>query len=215
MDRYRIVFIIPAFNEEMTIGKIVQSLKKYGEVVVVDDASNDLTALHAKSNGAVVLKNAINQGYNQSLNIGFSFALENGYDFGITWDADDQFDLSNIYSILPHLSKEVDAVIGYRTDFQRLSEHICAYFFNILWRIKDPLCGLKAFNLSKFTPATIIERSFSINTDKLLLLLKNNSNIAQFHVKIKEREGHSRFGTGIKPNYKILKCLLFSLLLSR
>ena len=46
MGRSRIGIVIPARNEEKTIKKVIVSLKKYGDVLVVDDSSSDKTILY-------------------------------------------------------------------------------------------------------------------------------------------------------------------------
>ena len=51
----RIITIIPAYNEEKAIVHVVNGVKKYSDVLVVDDGSTDKTALLAKNVGAKVL----------------------------------------------------------------------------------------------------------------------------------------------------------------
>ena len=58
MDRSSLVIIIPAFNEARTISEIVKRCLRYGEVVVIDDSSNDDTGLKAFESGAIVLNNS-------------------------------------------------------------------------------------------------------------------------------------------------------------
>ena len=215
MVRSRVIFIVPAFNEETTIGHVVHSLKSIGDVIVVNDASKDKTVERAESNGATVITNPVNVGYNQSINNGFLYAHENKYEFCITWDADDQFDIACAHHCIEQLRNGYDAVIGYRQKFQRFSEAIFAFLFKFIWNIKDPLCGLKAFNMHAVSAEVLIDRDFSINTDRLLYLIKNNARIFQILVPIKKRVGEPRFGIGLKPNLQILKCLLLSLLLGR
>ena len=48
MDRYRVAILIPAFNEESTIAKVVEGANKFGKSIVIDDGSNDQTAYLAK-----------------------------------------------------------------------------------------------------------------------------------------------------------------------
>ena len=57
MGRSDIAIIIPAFNEEKSIENIVTSCTKYGEVIVINDGSNDKTSYKATKAGSLVLKN--------------------------------------------------------------------------------------------------------------------------------------------------------------
>ncbi|MDD5553266.1 MAG: glycosyltransferase, partial [Candidatus Omnitrophica bacterium] len=55
--------IIPTYNEAKAIGNIVSRVRQQGlEAVVIDDGSADDTAGIARENGAVVLRNAVNEG---------------------------------------------------------------------------------------------------------------------------------------------------------
>ena len=52
----RIITIIPAYNEEHTIAKVVDGVKKFSDALVVDDGSMDQTSLLAKKEGSEVIK---------------------------------------------------------------------------------------------------------------------------------------------------------------
>lgn len=72
--------IIPAYNEEKTIGKIVATLKKsplVKEIIVIDDGSEDQTAKIAIEAGAKVIKLAKNQGKGMALKEGVKESREN------------------------------------------------------------------------------------------------------------------------------------------
>ena len=71
LERSKIAIIIPAYNESNTIGKVVKDLNKIGRVFVIDDASQDKTSLIAKKNGALVIRNKLNMGYDNSINFCF------------------------------------------------------------------------------------------------------------------------------------------------
>ena len=70
MGRFKIVTIVPAYNEEKTIYEVVTSLNKYTNVIVVDDCSTDETYKIAKNCGATVIRNFKNEGYEKSIEKG-------------------------------------------------------------------------------------------------------------------------------------------------
>ena len=59
---------IPAFNEEKNIGKIIVTLKKItNDIIVCDDGSNDLTREIAEGLGAKVISHTKNMGYGEAI----------------------------------------------------------------------------------------------------------------------------------------------------
>jgi len=91
------LIVIPAYNEELTIGSVVALAKKYGDVLVVDDGSKDKTSKIAQEVGAVVLRHEVNKGKGQALKTGFNYALRNGYDIVVCIDADGQQNPNEIH----------------------------------------------------------------------------------------------------------------------
>ena len=92
MDRSRVAIVIPAFNEEKTISKVVRAANKFGKSIVVNDGSKDNTGEIAKRSGAIVFMHKINLGYDAALNTGFKKAAKLKFDYIITLDADGQHD---------------------------------------------------------------------------------------------------------------------------
>ena len=92
MERSDLAIIIPAFNEEDTISKIVKESLKFGDVIVINDGSTDKTKLIANNSGAIVLDNAKVQGYDKTINRGFDYAFKKEYLYVVTLDADGQHD---------------------------------------------------------------------------------------------------------------------------
>lgn len=120
-ERVKILVVIPAFNEGKSISTLLKELKRYvnpGDIVVVDDGSEDDTYRRAKEEGVRVIKHQRNLGKGQSLADGFKLAIQMGYDGVITIDAD----LQHPVKLLPEFIKKAglyDIVIGSR--FNNLS----------------------------------------------------------------------------------------------
>ncbi len=78
--------IIPAFNEEGSVGKVVEEVKTQlpqVDVLVVNDGSTDLTSEIGKSMGAVVLDLPFNLGTGGAMQAGYRYAFEKGYDIAL------------------------------------------------------------------------------------------------------------------------------------
>ncbi|MBA2314721.1 MAG: glycosyltransferase family 2 protein [Chloroflexi bacterium] len=121
-DRPRLVVIIPAYNEEPTVGRAVaevpRELPGVGgvEVLVVDDGSRDRTAEAAMAAGAdAVIRLRQNAGLTRAFATGLQAAVERGADIVVNTDADCQYDGREIADLIaPILAGEADLVSGDR-----------------------------------------------------------------------------------------------------
>ena len=78
METHKIFAVIPAFNEEKSIPKIIRKARKFvAKVIVVDDGSKDRTKEAAEKAGAIVLRHIVNFGKGAALKTGCDFALKN------------------------------------------------------------------------------------------------------------------------------------------
>lgn len=112
-----IVALIPAFNEETTIAKVViKTAKQVDEVVVCDDGSTDDTGLIAGALGALVIRHNRNLGKGDALRSLVAEARRRGALAAVTLDGDDQHDPAEIPKVLaPILAGRADVVIGARS----------------------------------------------------------------------------------------------------
>lgn len=106
--------VIPAFQAEATIGPLVDAILAQGlPVMVVDDASSDATTQEALARGIYLIRRSTNGGKGAALREGFSEALQKGFDWVLTLDADGQHLPSEIPRFL-ELKGSLDLVIGNR-----------------------------------------------------------------------------------------------------
>ncbi len=112
--------VVPAYNEEKNIGKVLDKLATLNvSVVVVDDGSHDKTSHEAKVRGVKVLRNIINLGKGAALRLGCDYAYKKGATQIIVLDADGQHDPGMIPYFMAALTK-ADIVFGYRSHWQRM-----------------------------------------------------------------------------------------------
>jgi len=113
-----LAIVIPAYNEEVSIGPTVNSLRRKfpkAKLVVVNDGSRDSTKEIAMDNGAIVYSHILNRGLGAALGTGIKAALNEKADIIVTFDADLQHEAGDIKRLIqPIEDKRADAVLGSR-----------------------------------------------------------------------------------------------------
>lgn len=108
--------IVPAWNEEQSVGHTVREILAAGphyDVVVVNDGSQDRTADIARSAGATVLTLPFNMGVGGAMKTGFTYAQRHGYGIAVQVDADGQHNPADIAKVVGGLTA-ADISIGAR-----------------------------------------------------------------------------------------------------
>ncbi len=107
--------IIPAYNEEQTIGGVIDAVKQHtSRIVVIDDGSHDNTTAIAQSKGVEVKNHVINRGLGAALCTGFAYAKKTSPTYVITLDADGQHNPDDIPRLIAKLNEGYEVVIGSR-----------------------------------------------------------------------------------------------------
>ena len=118
MINEKIIFIIPAYNEEMNIKKVLDDIRKntpIADIIVVNDCSKDNTEKILKREKVDYINHPFNMGYAKAIQTGIKYAFYNNYDYAIQFDADGQHLASEANKLLKKLKNEnCDIVIGSR-----------------------------------------------------------------------------------------------------
>jgi glycosyltransferase involved in cell wall biosynthesis len=196
-QRYRVSFVLPAFNEEANILKAIDETVSVAsrccaayEVVVVDDGSTDETARlvagRADQQPEIrLVRHRSNRGYGEALRTGFSHA---SLDFVFFTDSDNQFDLGELPLLLAWADR-ADLVAGYRKRRRDpLVRRLNAWAWNRLIRVlfyipvRDVDCAFKLFRRSALTDITIESRGALINTEIVVKLARRGAHIVEVGV---------------------------------
>lgn len=229
----KILIIIPAFNEEANITRVIEDIRTHVsdvDLVIIDDGSTDQTADRATENGAAVLSLPFNLGIGGAVQTGFQYACQQGYDAAIQVDADGQHAAAEIPKILkPLQSCECDVVIGsrfletsgYRVPFTRMMGIRVFSFMNSLilrQKITDNTSGFRAYNrrairfLAQYYPWDYPE------PETVVLLSRHGFRIREVPVQMRERQhGESSINTfrAIYYMIKVVLAILIDLLKER
>lgn len=193
----RTLIIIPAYNEELTIGSVVALAKKYGDVLVVDDGSKDRTSEIAQNAGAIVVRHEINKGKGAALKTGFGYALSNDYEVVVTLDADGQHNPDEIPLLLkPILGGEADLVIGSRY-LNGVHRNIPLYRRLGLWvlnkttnvassaKIKDSQSGFRALNRKVLESLNINADGYHVESEMITQLSEKGLRIKEVPINVR------------------------------
>ena len=157
----RRIAIIPAYNEEGSVARVIDEIRAFDpgfEVVVVDDGSVDQTATVAAGKGARVLSLPYNLGIGGSVQTAFRYAHENGFELAVRLDGDGQHDAAHLGALIsPVLAGEADIAVGsrflgeggYRQSAHRqIGNRILAGAASLVARerVTDPSSGFQALN---------------------------------------------------------------------
>ena len=207
MEKYQVAIVIPAFNEDSSIFDVVQSVKKYGQVIVVNDASIDNTKQKAEDAGAILVNHTKNKGYDMALNSGFKKAEELNCDAIITFDADGQHSVKSLIEFIEKLKNGIDLILGVRLKQSRASEWLFKIYTSYRFNIVDPLCGMKGYSMNLYKDLGYFDSCGSIGTELAIFSVLKKYNYDQIEITVSNRKDFPRFGNALSSNYKILKAL--------
>jgi glycosyltransferase involved in cell wall biosynthesis len=219
------VVIIPAFNEEAAISRVIEDLVRKGNeytIVVVNDGSSDGTSALARNTGkAVVLDLPLNLGIGGAVQTGFKYAVRNRADIAVQFDGDGQHNADEIPLLLkPIIDGSADVVIGSRFVEKRegfkstISRRIGIGMFRIInsllikQSITDNTSGFRAYNRESLCFLAENYPSDYPEPEAVILLGKNGFRIKEVFVTMKERQGGVSSITGVKTVYYMIKVLL-------
>lgn len=212
----KVLFVIPAYNEEENIEKVLKEIKNnvdFADIVVVNDCSTDNTKDVVLKNGVRCIDGIFNLKYAGAVQTGLKYAYQNDYDYVIQFDADGQHIASEAVRLLKEAEKTgVDIVIGsrYLKDtgypcpfFRRIGTKIFEFLVKIFChkKIADPLSGFQCLNkkvISRYSKMGGYPEFPDANL--VIEMLLNGFSFSEVPVKMRLREtGESMHGGIIKP----------------
>lgn len=200
--------VIPVYNEEKSIGKVLNDIKKIAadnksicEIIVVDDASTDNSVKIIKKAGVKLLSHSFNKGYGAALKSGIRIAKG---DYILTIDADGTYPVDEIPKLI-NLSSKYDMIIGSRTGTYvkiPLLRRPAKWFLNKLanyltdTKIPDLNSGLRIFKKEmSLRFFDLFPDRFSFTATITVASLTNGYNIKFIPINYYKRKGKS----SIKP----------------
>lgn len=222
----KIFCVIPAYNEAETIEKVIQGVKPFAaRTVVVDDCSTDRTCDLAERQGAIVLRHIINRGQGAALRTGTEYALQNGADIIVHFDADGQFNPADIEKAVKLLiNGEADIVFGSRflngssgaeqmPKFKKSVIMPLARFFNKIFlglKMTDPQSGFRAITAAAAEKLAWEQDRMAHCSEILFEAHKAKLKIKEVPITVVYRN----FGQKLSGGFRILKDLFLARLMN-
>ena len=187
---------IPAFNEEKNIGKVIVTLKKItNDIIVCDDGSNDLTKEIAEGLGAKVISHSKNMGYGEAIKSIFNEAKKKEADILVTFDADGQHRPEDIMSLTkPIIDQQAEVVIGSRflknetnmPKYRKIGVKVLTKVTNmsIKENLTDSQSGLRAYQKKVLQNISLTDSGMGISTEILIKSHQEEFRIVEVPIQI-------------------------------
>jgi glycosyltransferase involved in cell wall biosynthesis len=222
----RLLAIVPAYNEQQTVGDVVRRIRAHvpdATVAVVDDGSTDATAERAEAAGATILRHPFNLGIGGAVQTGFRYAVEHDYDLMVQVDGDGQHEPSEILALVHALRSDprLDVVCGSRfmagehvypaPISRRTGIHIFAFLLSriIGQRVSDPTSGFRLYNRRAID---LFARDYPHDypeVEAVLMLHHHRLRLLEVPVRMYQRGGGaSSIGGSGKSVYYMVKVML-------
>jgi glycosyltransferase involved in cell wall biosynthesis len=217
------VAIVPAYNEERNLGRVIDELRALDpglDVVVVSDGSTDGTVALAVARGAHVVALPYNLGIGGAVQTGFRYAWDEGYALAVRLDGDGQHDPAELRALVaPVVSGEADLAVGsrfvsgggYRSSAaRRVGIRILARV--VSWiahqRLTDTTSGFQAANRRAIgVYAADLPHDYP-EVEGIVMAIKHRIRLVEVPVTMRERE-HGRSSIGALASiYYMVKILL-------
>jgi len=222
-NKPHVVVIIPAFNEENSVAKVIHDIPKniVDEIIVVNNNSNDLTSVNAKKAGAIVLDEPT-QGYGNACLKGIAYVKELVYkpDIIVFIDADYSDYPEEIEQLIsPIINDDVDMVIGSRamgnrekgsmTPQQIFGNWLATTLIKLFYRVTYTDLGpFRAIKYGKLIEIDMKDKTYGWTVEMQLKAAKHKFKTTEIPVKYRVRIGHSKVSGTVKgtigAGYKII-----------
>lgn len=210
----RIAVLLPCYNEEVTIGKVVRDFKTAlpdASVYVYDNNSTDRTAEIATAAGAIV-KQEPRQGKGNVIRAMFEDIDADVY---IMADGDDTYPADAAPSMVAKILEGYDMVIGDRLSstyfqenkrpFHNFGNRLVRGSINVLFgsHVTDIMTGYRAFSFAFVKTYPVLSRGFEVETEMTIHSLNNNLRLYEMPIQYRDRPEGSvskldTVGDGIK-----------------
>lgn len=221
----KLLIIIPAYNEAESLKGVIERLRStcpQYDYIIVNDGSTDETKELCEKNGYNVINHTVNKGLAEAMRTGMKYALENGYDAALQFDADGQHLPEYIDSMVNCMKESgCDIVIGSRFLNSKMPFRLRTLGGKIIFHavrhaanaeLSDPTSGMRLFS-ADIMSLFIENKHFTPEPDTLAFLIRMGADIREVKVTMEDRMAGQSYLTPInatKYMFKMIKSILYS-----
>ncbi|MBT8386612.1 MAG: glycosyltransferase family 2 protein [Ignavibacteria bacterium] len=205
------VVIIPAYNEEKSIGSVINNIPKerVSEIIVVNNCSTDRTTEYAEESGATVLHESL-MGYGAACLTGIEYLEGKGFELVVFLDGDYSDYPEEIGLLIdPVISGEYDFVLGSRVlgihekgalpIQSRIGSVIAGFFINLFWHVRFTDLGpFRAIKYDKLIELDMKDKWFGWTIEMQIKATKKKYKIKEVPISYRRRIGKSKVTGTIK-----------------
>ena len=218
----KIAVLIPCYNEELTVEKVIKDFKKElpeADIYVYDNNSKDKTAEIAQNAGAIV-KHEYRQGKG---NVVRTMFMDIDADIYVMVDGDDTYPAEEVHKLIKPIEEErADMVIGDRLTngtyqkenkrhFHEFGNNLVRKSINVLFntKLKDIMTGYRVFNKTFVKNMPVLSPKFEIETEMSLHALDKKFIIEEIPIVYRDRpEGSTSKLNTIGDGIKVVKTIV-------
>lgn len=221
----KLLIIIPAYNEAESLRGVIERLRSICpqyDYIIVNDGSTDGTEELCEKNGYNVINHTLNKGLAEAVRTGMKYALENGYDAALQFDADGQHLPEYINSMVNCMKESgCDIVIGSRFLNSKMPFRLRTLGGKIIFHavrhaanaeLSDPTSGMRMYS-ADIMSLFIENKHFTPEPDTLAFLIRMGADIREVKVTMEDRMAGQSYLTPInatKYMFKMIKSILYS-----
>jgi glycosyltransferase involved in cell wall biosynthesis len=205
-DAVSVSVVIPCLNEADSIGQCVVAARRvldehslHGEVIVVDNGSDDSSANLARFAGARVVEEP-RRGYGSAYLTGFAAARG---DYIVMIDADLTYDFEEIPRFVHELDEGAELVMGNRmgavdpgamSTLSRIGNPLLSGFLNLLFRtpVRDAHCGMRALRRDVLPRLALHATGMELASEMVIRASRGGLEIRELPIALRSREGESK-----------------------
>ena len=215
----KVLIIIPAYNEEKSLKRVIEHLKRtcpQYDYLIVNDGSTDRTKEICMNNHYHVIHHPVNRGLTGAMQTGMKYALKNGYDMALQFDADGQHLPEYIEDMVICMEeKNCDIVIASRYYGTKMPIRVrtvggkmisAAVWLTTGKRLTDPTSGMRLYkrNIIRLFAKGSIEQP---EPDTIAYLIRMGADVQEVKVRMEERTTGKSYLTPINATKYMVRVL--------